>query len=106
MWNLILIPTDQGSLLDAGLYLLLRSLVLVDPLERRLALEKLLEHATMEWSANLQRLQTCGKGQEHEFHPGDLLKRKQTGPFLEDWRKGPALGQELGLWWGLEHTRQ
>ena len=99
-------PTDQGSLLDAGLYLLLPSLVLVDSLERRLALEKLLEHVTMEWSANRQRWQTCGKGQEHVLHPDDLLKRKQTRRFLEDWRKGPALGQELVLWWGLEHTRQ
>ena len=55
----------------------------------------------MEWSADRQRRQTCGKGQERELHPDDLLKQKQTGPFLEDLRKGSALGQELWLWWGL-----
>ena len=49
---------------------------------------------------------TCWKEQERELHPDDLLKRKQTGLFLEDWQKGLALGQELWLWWGLEHTRQ
>lgn len=80
--------------------------MLLDPFERRLALEKLLGQATMEWSADRQRRQTWGKGQGREWHPDDLLKRKQTGPFLEDWRKGSALGQELWLWWGLEHTRQ
>ena len=49
---------------------------------------------------------TCWKRQECELHPDDLLKRKQTGLFLEDWQKRLALGQELWLWWGLEHTRQ
>ena len=97
----------KGSLLEAGLYLLLRSLMLVDPFERRLALEKLmLGNMTMERSADRQRRQTCGKGQERELHPDDLLKQKKTGPLLEDWPKGLALGQELWLWWGLEHTRQ
>ena len=44
--------------------------MLVDPLERRLALEKLiLGNMTMEWSADRQRRQTCGKGQERELHP-------------------------------------
>ena len=71
--------------------------MLLDPCERRLALEKLLGQGTMEWSADRQRRQTCGKGQERELHPDDLLKRKQTGPFLEDWRKGSALEQELWL---------
>ena len=71
--------------------------MLLDPFERRLALEKLLGQVTMEWSADQQ---TRGKGQGRELHPDDLLKRKQTGPFLEDWRKGSALGQELWLWWG------
>ena len=48
--------------------------MLVDPLERRLALEKLLlGNMTMEWSADRQRRQTCGKGQERELHPDDLL---------------------------------
>ena len=54
--------------------------MLLDPFERRLALEKLLGQATIEWSADRQRRQTCGKGQERELHPDDLLKRKQTGP--------------------------
>ena len=59
--------------------------MLVNPLERRLALEKLmLGNMTMEWSADRQRRQTCGKGQERELHPDDLLKLKKTGPFLED----------------------
>ena len=80
--------------------------MLLDPFERRLALEKLLGQATIEWSADRQRRQTYEKGQERDLHPDDLLKRKQTGPFLEDWRKGSALEQELWLWWGLEHTRQ
>ena len=81
--------------------------MLVDPLERRLTLEKLmLGNMTMEWSADRQRRQTCGKGQERGLHPDDLLKRKKTGPFLQDWQKGWTLGQELCLWWGLEHTRQ
>ena len=71
--------------------------MLLDPFERRLALEKLLGQGTMEWSADRQRQQTCGKGQERELHPDDLLKRKQTGSFLEDWRKGSALEQELWL---------
>ena len=35
----------------------------------------------------------CGKGQELELHPDDLL-------FLEDWQKGSVLGQELWLWCG------
>ena len=96
----------QCSSLEAGLYLLPRSLVGLDPFERRLALEKLLGQETMEWSVDRQRQNTCRKGQEREVHPDNLLKRKQTGPFLEDWRKGSALGQELWLWWGLEHTRQ
>ena len=96
----------QCSLLEAGLYCLLRLLVLLDPFERRVALEKLLRQATMEWSADRQWRQTRRKGQGRELHPDDLLKGKQTGLFLEDWRKGSALGQELWLWWGLEHTRQ
>ena len=49
---------------------------------------------------------TCWKGQERELRPDNLLKQKQTGLFLEDWQKGLVLGQELWLWWGLEHTRQ
>ena len=80
-------------------------LVLLEAFERQLTLEKLLEHETKEWSADRQRWQMCGKGQEHELHPDDLLKWKQTELFLEDWQKGSALGQELWLWWGLEHTR-
>ena len=56
-------------------------------------------------TAGTQR-HTCWKGQECELHPDDLLKRKQTGLFSEDWQKRLALGQELWLWWGLEHTRQ
>ena len=74
--------------------------MLLDPFERRLALEKLLGQATMKLSVDRQWQQTWGKGQGRELHPDDLLKRKQTGPFLEDWRKGSALGQELWLWWG------
>ena len=61
----------QCSLLEAGLYLLPRSLVGLDPFERRLALEKLLGQETMEWSVDRQRRQTCGKGQECEVHPDD-----------------------------------
>ena len=56
-------------------------------------------------TAGTQR-HTCWKGQECELHPDDLLKQKQTGLFSEDWQKRLALGQELWLWWGLEHTRQ
>ena len=63
--------------------------MLLDPFERRLALEKLLGQVTMEWSADQQ---TWGKGQGRELHPDDLLKRKQTGPFLDDWHKGSVLG--------------
>ena len=99
----------QCSWLGAGLYRLLSLLsllVLLDPFEQRLALKKLLGQATMELSADRQRRQTWGKGQGRELHPDDLLKRKQTGPFLKDWRKGSALGQELWLSWELEHTRQ
>ena len=96
----------QCSSLGAGLYRFQRSLVLLDPFEWRLALEKLLGEATMEWSADRQRWQTWGKGQGRELHPDDLLKRKQTGPFLDDWHKGSVLGQEVWLWWGLAHTRQ
>ena len=70
----------QCSSLGAGLYRLLQSFMLLDPFERRLALEKLLGQATMEWSADQQRQQTWGKGQGRELHPDDLLKRKQTGP--------------------------
>ena len=55
----------------------------------------------MEWLADRQRRQTCGKGYERELYPDNLLKRKKTGPFLEDWQKGLALGQELWLWSGL-----
>ena len=72
----------QCSSLGAGLYRLLRSLVLLDPFERRLALEKLLGQATMEWSADRQWRQTWGKGQGCELHLDDLLKRKRTGPVL------------------------
>ena len=61
---------DQGSWLEVGLYLLLRSLMLVDLLERRPALEKpMLGNMTMEWSADWQWRQTCGKGEERELHP-------------------------------------
>ena len=80
--------------------------MLLDPFERRLALEKLLGQATMKLSVDRQWQQTWGKGQGRELHPDDLLKRKQTGPFLEDWRKGSALLQELWLSWEPEHTRQ
>ena len=66
--------------------------MLLDPFERRLALEKLLRQATIEWSTDRQRRQTCGKGQERELHPDDLLKRKQMGPLLEDWRWGRNFG--------------
>ena len=93
----------QCSSLGAGLYRLLQSFMLLDPFERRLALEKLLGQVTMEWSADQQ---TWGKGQGRELHPDDLLKRKQTGLFLDDWHKGSVLGQEVWLWWGLAHTRQ
>ena len=72
--------------------------MLVDPLVRRLALEKLmLGNMTIEWSADRQRRQTFGKGQERELHPDNLLKRKKTGPFFEHWQKGLALGQEHWL---------
>ena len=85
-------------MLEAGVYTLLRSLMLVDPLDRRLALEKLiLGNMTIEWSTDRQRRQTFGKGQERELHPDNLLKRKKTGPFFEHWQKGLALGQELWL---------
>ena len=54
---------EQGSLLEAGVYLLLQSLMLVDPLIRRLALEKLmLGNMTIEWSADRQRRLACMTG--------------------------------------------
>ena len=44
--------------------------MLVDLLERQLALEKpMLGNMTMEWSADQQQRQTCGKGEERELHP-------------------------------------
>lgn len=76
--------------------------MLVDPLDRWLALEKLmLGNMTIEWSADQQRRQTFGKRQERDLHPDNLLKRKKMGPFFEHWQKGLALGQELWLWWRL-----
>ena len=85
-------PVDQGSLLEAGLYLLLRSLVLVDLLERRLALKKLLEHS----GTRAGRGRNVGCIQMICWN-----ESMQTGLFLEDWQKGLALGQELWLWWRL-----
>ena len=44
--------------------------MLVDLLERQLALEKpMLGNMTMEWLADRQQRQTCGKGEERELHP-------------------------------------
>jgi len=52
----------------------------------------------MEWLGEWQRRQMCGNWQELEEHPGARLNLKQTGPFLDGWREGSALGQSLGLW--------
>ena len=89
-------PVDQGSLLEAGLYLLLRSLVLVDLLERRLKLwrncwntaEHVLGGAGM-WVASRWSVETKACRQGCSWRTG-----------RKDWR----WDRNFGYGGGLEHT--
>ena len=65
----------------------------------------MLENMTREWSADRKRRQTCGKGQERELHPDDLLKRKKTGDVLGGLAERMGAGTGTLAMVGVEHTK-